>query len=157
MKPQSPLAGKPADIATVQTLRSDVALQLARHVRRSAQTQLSAAQRLGIPQPTLSKIMRGRVSDLSLELLLRVAVRAGLPIVLQTGRDAAEAGAYVSGVERGEAGRSRSGIAEQARQAVSDAGRRLTPEQRLEAHVRHSELLTALHRAGAAARKGRGR
>lgn len=146
-----------ADIATVQALRSDVALQLARHVRRSAQTQVSAAERLGIPQPTLSKIMRGRVSDLSLELLLRVAVRAGLPVVLQTGKVAAEAGAYVSGVERAETARRKSRIAEEASEAVSDAARRLTPEERLQAHVRHSELVTALHRAGEASRRGRRR
>lgn len=139
------------DLATIQALRSDVALQIARHVTRSAQTQLTAARRLGIPQPTLSKIMHGRVTELSLELLIRVAVRAGLPVVLQTGKTPAEAGAYVSGVEIMEPARSKSRLAEEAREALADNTRRLTPEQRLEAHLKHSELVTLLHRAGQAA------
>lgn len=144
-------------MATIQALRSDVALQIARHVRRSAQTQLTAAKQLGIPQPTLSKIMHGKVSELSLELLLRIAVRAGLPIVLQTGKAPVEAGAYVSGLEMMEPARSRSRLAEEAREALTDSARRLTPEQRLEAHLKHSELVTTLHRAGQAAlRRARG-
>lgn len=135
------------DIATIRALRSDVALQIARHVERSAETQVSAAKRLDIPQPTLSKIMRGRVDDCSLELLLRIAVRAGLPVVLQTGKDPKEAGAYVSGISIESAG-TRSKVAEEARAGLADIARRLTPEQRLEAHLKHSELLTSLRRAG---------
>ena len=86
------------DQTAIKTLRSDLALQIARHVGRDGQTQVAAAKRLAIPQPTLSKIMRGQVEAVSLELLLKVAVRAGLSVVLQTGKDAAEAGVYVSGV-----------------------------------------------------------
>ncbi|NJN05183.1 MAG: XRE family transcriptional regulator [Rhodobacteraceae bacterium] len=82
------------DEAAVQALRSDLALQIARHVGRDGLTQVAAARRLAIPQPTLSKIMRGQVQAVSLELLLKVATRAGLSVVLQTGRDAAEAGVY---------------------------------------------------------------
>ena len=87
----------PVDIATVQALRSDVALQIARHARRMGVSQLVAARQLGLPQPTLSKIINGRVSDLSLELLIRTAARAGLAMTLHTGRVPQEAGAFVSG------------------------------------------------------------
>ncbi len=144
-----------ADVATIQALRSDMALQIARYVARSEETQSTAAKRLGIPQPTLSKIVHGRVTELSLELLIRVAVRAGLPVVLQTGKSPAEAGAYVSGAETREPTRTRSRLSEEAREAVTGNGRRLTPEQRLEAHLRHSELVTSLHRAGELRRKRR--
>ena len=65
-------------MATVQALRSDVALQLARFTQRMGLSQAAAAKRLGLPQPTLSKIINGRVSDVSLELLIRTAARAGL-------------------------------------------------------------------------------
>ena len=82
------------DEATIQSLRRDIALQVSRAARRLGDTQVAAARRLGVPQPTLSKIINGRVSELSIEFLLRVAVRARLPITLQTGRDAAEAGAF---------------------------------------------------------------
>jgi predicted XRE-type DNA-binding protein len=144
-------------MATVQALRSDVALQIARHLKRSNQSQITAARHLDIPQPTLSQIMRGRVDRLSLELLLRIAVRAGLPLVLQTGKDAAEAGAYVSGAPESEPARRRSRLAERAREDLVDSTRRLTPEQRLEAHRRHSALMISLQRAARENRITRGR
>ena len=137
-----------ADQAAIQALRSDLALQIARHVGRDGLTQLAAAKRLAIPQPTLSKIMRGRVEAVSLELLLKVAVRAGLSVVLQTGKDAAEAGVYVSGIATSKPARIKSRLADEARLAVSEGIRSLSPEQRLEAHLKHNELVTALQRAG---------
>lgn len=141
--------GDPSEAATIATLRRDLALQIARHVDRGGRRQVEVAKQLGIPQPTLSKIVNGRVSDLSLELLIRVAVRARLPVLLQTGADSAEAGVYTSAI----AGSSRSGtsrLADRAREALARSEQRLTPEQRLDAQLRHSELLTALHRAGEA-------
>lgn len=83
--------------STIQSLRSGLALQIAQFAKNLGTTQARAAVRLGIPQPTVSKIINGRVSDLSVELLIRVAVRAGLSLTLQTGRVPAEAGAFVSG------------------------------------------------------------
>jgi hypothetical protein len=84
-----------------------------------------------MPQPTLGKIMNGRVADLSLELLLRIAVRAGLPLVLQTGQVPAEAGAYLPMGSEASSRKSRSKLADDARDAMSGDIRRLTPEQRL--------------------------
>jgi len=136
------------DQAAIQALRSDLALQIARHVARDGQTQVATAKRLAIPQPTLSKIMRGQVEAVSLELLLKVAVRAGLSVVLQTGKNAAEAGVYVSGITASRPARAQSRLADEARLAVSESVRSWTPEQRLEAHLKHSELVTALQRAG---------
>ncbi|MEX2150498.1 MAG: XRE family transcriptional regulator [Steroidobacteraceae bacterium] len=136
------------DQAAIQVLRRDLALQIARHVGRGGQTQVAAAKRLAIPQPTLSKIMRGQVQAVSLELMLKVAVRAGLCVVLQTGKDAAEAGAYISGITTSRPARIKSRLADKARHAVSENLRSLSPKQRLEAHLKHSELVTALHRAG---------
>lgn len=136
------------DQAAIQALRSDLALQIARHVGRDGLTQVATAKRLAIPQPTLSKIMRGQVGAVSLELMLKVAVRAGLSIVLQTGKDAAEAGVYASGIATSKPARIKSRLANEARLAVSESVRALSPEERLEAHLKHNELVTALHRAG---------
>jgi predicted XRE-type DNA-binding protein len=136
------------DQATVQALRSDLALQIARHVGRDGHTQVVTAKRLAIPQPTMSKIMRGQVEAVSLELMLKIAVRAGLCVVLQTGKDPAEAGVYVSGVTTSNHAPIKSRLAEEARHAVSESIRSLAPEERLEAHLKHSELVTELHRAG---------
>ena len=137
----------PPDVATVQALRQDLALQIARFVERSGMSQVVAAQLLDIPQPTLSKIANAQVSDLSLELLIRIAVRAKLSLVMQTGKDPSEAGVFVSGMALHERA-PRSPLAEQARQELDASARSLTPEKRLDAQLRHSELLAELHRAG---------
>jgi len=145
----------PPDIAAIQRLRSDLALQLARYAGRMGVTQSVAANRLGLPQPTLSKIINGRVADLSLELLIRVAVRAGLPITLQTGLVPEEAGAFSSRTRSRSSAAFQSKLGDAARQIESES--RLTPTQRLEAFLEHSQLLCALHEAGSAAEAQRAR
>jgi predicted XRE-type DNA-binding protein len=137
--------------ATIQSLRSDIALQVSRVARRLGDTQWVAARRLGIPQPTMSKIINGRVSDLSIEFLLRIAVRAGLAITLQTGRAAEEAGAFVSGLGRRSIQSPESKLAKEARKSLRESELRLTPAERLEAFLEHNQLITAFHQAGRAA------
>ena len=145
------MATPSADIATVQALRGDVALQLARHINRMGATQVVAAKRLGLPQPTLSKIINGRVSDVSLELLVRVAVRAGLPMTLQTGHAPQEAGAFSSGTHSHSSRVSPSKLGDAARRSLTQSEGGLTPSQRLEAFLEHNQLVGALHQAGRAA------
>jgi predicted XRE-type DNA-binding protein len=136
------------DMATVHALRRDVALQLARLIQRMAVSQVVAAKQLGLPQPTLSKIINGRVSDVSLELLIRAAARAGLPMTLQTGRVPQEAGAFVSGTHSRSSRASRSKLGEEARESLIQSASRLTPTERLQAFVEHNQLMGALHQAG---------
>ena len=138
------------DIATVQALRADLALQISRCLTRRELTQVEAARRFDIPQPTLSKIVNGRVADLSLELLIRIAVRAGLAVVMQTGSVPEEAGAYLPGKGGGASGAAgpTSKLAQGARDALIDAARKLTPEQRLNAMLEQTELVSELHDAG---------
>jgi predicted XRE-type DNA-binding protein len=150
-----------SDFATIQALRTDLALQIARHVERSGQSQVSMARQLDIPQPTLSKIIRSQVSELSLELLIRIAVRAELPLVLQTGCDPSEAGVHVAGEPLPQR-LHRSRLADEARDRLTRSVQRLTAQERLEAQLRHSELLTALQHSGRSqrarsARSARGR
>lgn len=139
----------PPDIATVQALRADLALQISRCLSRRELTQLEAARLFDVPQPTLSKIVNGRVTDLSLELLIRIAVRAGLPIVMQIGNVPEEAGAYLSGkpAERRESS-AKSKLAQSARDALIEAAHKLTPEQRLNAMLEQTQLVSELHAAG---------
>jgi|ERR1700733_97435 predicted XRE-type DNA-binding protein len=143
------------DEATIQSLRRDIALQVSKIARRSGDTQVLVARRLGIPQPTLSKINNGRVHDLSIELLLRVAIRAGLVLTLQTGRDAEEAGAFISGLVRGSVPATGSKLAKEARKSLQAPENHLTPIERLEAFLQHNQLLAALHQAGRAAEQKR--
>jgi predicted XRE-type DNA-binding protein len=136
------------EITTIQALRGDVARQLARYANRVGVSQVIAAKQLRLPQPTLSKIINGHVSDISLELLIRVAVRAGLPMTLQTGQVPQEAGAFRSIAHSRSTKVFRSKLGDAAHQSLilSEAG--LTPSQRLEAFFEHNQLLGALHQAG---------
>ena len=146
------------DIAAIRRLRSDVALQLARYAHRMGVTQIVAAKQLDLPQPTLSKIINGRVSDLSLELLIRVAARAGLPLALQIGLVPQEAGAFSSPTHSRSSRASQSKLGNAARRSlVQSESSRLTPSQRLEAFLEHSQLLCALRAAGRAADAQRAR
>jgi predicted XRE-type DNA-binding protein len=132
-------------------LRRDVALQVARFTQRLGLSQVVAAKRLGLPQPTVSKIINGRVSDISLELLIRAAARAGLALTLQTGRVPQEAGAFASGTPSQSSRPFRSKLGEEARESLHQSASRLTPAERLQAFVEHNQLLGALHDAGRAA------
>ncbi|HUA23766.1 MAG TPA: XRE family transcriptional regulator [Steroidobacteraceae bacterium] len=133
----------------MHALRSDLALQIARHVERLGISQLAAARQLHVPQPTLSKIANGHTSDLSLELLLRIAVRTGLRITLQTGLIPQEAGAFVS-ARRPSARALPSKIAAGARASLEESVRAMTPAERLEAFVEHNQLVHELREAGGA-------
>lgn len=133
------------DDATIESLRRDVALQIARFAARNGVTQSAAAKQLGIPQPTLSKIVNGHVSDLSLELLIRVAVRGGVPLALQTGHGPQEAGAFITVSPDMSSRVPRSRLADEARESLTRSERRLTPSQRLEAFLEHNQLMGALH------------
>jgi predicted XRE-type DNA-binding protein len=139
------------DFDTVHALRSDVALQIARHTQRLGINQLAAAKQLHVPQPTLSKIVNGHTSDLSLELLLRVAVRAGLRIALQVGRTPQEAGAFVSPGRSSSVRAFPSKIAATGQASLKKSLRELTPAQRLEAFLEHNQLASELRESGRAA------
>jgi predicted XRE-type DNA-binding protein len=89
-------AGYPRDVATIKALRSDLARAIAGFIRRQGMTQVRAAHALGIPQPTVSKIINGRVAELSIEFLLRTLVRVDIPVVMQTGTSASNALAEVN-------------------------------------------------------------
>jgi predicted XRE-type DNA-binding protein len=142
------------DEATIHSLRRDLALQVSRVVRQLGTTQMAAARHLGVPQPTLSKLINGRVTNLSIELLIRIAVRAGLSLTLHTGDVPEEAGVFVSTADRhARPIRGKSRLADDARHALELSDRRLTASQRLEAFLEHNQLLAELHQAGRVAEK----
>ena len=139
----------PPDFETVHALRTDVALQIARYTQRLGTSQLAAAKQLDVPQPTLSKIVNGHTFDLSLELLLRIAVRAGLRITLQIGLIPREAGAFVSARRRPSSARTfPSKITADSHGSLKQSLRELTPEQRLEAFLEHNQLASELRETG---------
>jgi predicted XRE-type DNA-binding protein len=67
-------------------IRSQLAGTLEQYIGRKGWSQTEAARALKVPQPTISKIVNGNIDKLSIEFLVKLMVRAGLPVVVSSGR-----------------------------------------------------------------------
>ena len=74
------------------TMRSQLLLAVGDAVKGWNLPQAQAAGRLGITQPRLNDLLRGRIAKFSLDALVNLSTRAGLAIYLDI-RDAGEAAA----------------------------------------------------------------
>ena len=63
-------------------LRSELVFQISEFYRRSGMTQAAAAKTLGLTQPRLNALVKGRLSLFSLDALVNIARRAGLNVRL---------------------------------------------------------------------------
>lgn len=64
--------------AEVMKLRAEVMLRMEQHLKAKGWTQAEAARRLGVTQPRVSNLVKGKWEDFSLDTLLTLAARAGL-------------------------------------------------------------------------------
>ncbi len=64
-------------------LRSELMLNLTEHIEREKWTQAEAAKRLGVTQPRISNLMRGKINSFGLDMLVKMATAAGLRITLR--------------------------------------------------------------------------
>lgn len=64
--------------AEVLKLRAEVMIRTAEQLKARGWTQAEAARHLGITQPRVSRLVKGKVEDFSLDMLLTLATRAGL-------------------------------------------------------------------------------
>jgi predicted XRE-type DNA-binding protein len=71
--------------ARSMTLRSTLMVAVEQQVRGWNVTQAEAAKRLGITQPRLNDLLRGRITNFSLEALIDLGVQAGLSVHLEIG------------------------------------------------------------------------
>ena len=78
--------GFPPEEATALHIRSQLAAALEHHIQRKGWSQVEAARALKVPQPTISKIVNGNIEKLSIEFLIKLMVRADLPVKLSGGR-----------------------------------------------------------------------
>lgn len=69
--------------AEVMRLRAEVMIRTAQQLKAQGWTQAEAARRLGITQPRVSRLIKGKVEDFSLDMLLTLAARAGLHLELR--------------------------------------------------------------------------
>jgi predicted XRE-type DNA-binding protein len=63
-------------------LRSGLMIRIVQYYRKSGLTQAAAAKTLGLTQPRLNALLKGRLSLFSLDALVNIASRAGLNVRL---------------------------------------------------------------------------
>ncbi|AUA58715.1 Uncharacterized conserved small protein [Achromobacter spanius] len=61
-------------------LRSELMVALKNHIARSEMSQQQAAQLLGVTQPRVSDLMRGKINLFALDALVNMATAAGLHV-----------------------------------------------------------------------------
>jgi predicted XRE-type DNA-binding protein len=63
-------------------LRSQLMMRIDEFYRKSGMTQAEAAKALGITQPRLNALVKGKISLFSIDALVNIAARAGLNVRL---------------------------------------------------------------------------
>lgn len=71
------------------TARSDLMIALDRTIAGWKTTQKDAASRLGITQPRLNDLLKGRITKFSLDALVNLATAAGLSVTVKIKKKAA--------------------------------------------------------------------
>ncbi len=72
-----------ASEASNMSMRSSLMVAIEQQVRSWKVTQAEAAHRLGITQPRLNDLLKGRITNFSLNTLIKLAVAAGLNVRLE--------------------------------------------------------------------------
>ncbi|KIP99960.1 XRE family transcriptional regulator [Agrobacterium tumefaciens] len=75
------LENTPQEAASM-SMRSNLLIAVEQRVRSWNLTQAEAAKRLGITQPRLNDLLRGRITNFSLDTLINLATQAGLSVRL---------------------------------------------------------------------------
>jgi predicted XRE-type DNA-binding protein len=74
--------------AANMSMRSSLLIAIEQQVRGWNVTQAEAARRLGVTQPRLNDLLRGRITNFSLDTLINLAGQAGLTVRLDIARAA---------------------------------------------------------------------
>jgi predicted XRE-type DNA-binding protein len=82
------LEASPAAAANMKA-RADLMIALRETVGGWRVSQAVAARRLGLTQPRLSDLLRGRITKFSLDALMKLAAEAGLSVRIEIMRPAA--------------------------------------------------------------------
>ena len=80
-----PSRGKAANMKA----RSEMMIAIRETVNGWDVTQAAAAKRLGLTQPRMNDLLRGRIDKFSLDALMNLATRAGLAVRVEVVRPAA--------------------------------------------------------------------
>ena len=61
-------------------LRSDLMIRIEKYVKQSGMTQAEAARELGITQPRLNQLLKGKIQLFSLDALVNMLAQAGMRV-----------------------------------------------------------------------------
>ena len=64
-------------------LRSELMMRIEDPYRESGMTQVKAAKRLGVTQPRLNALPKGKIGEFSLDALVNIATNAGMRVELR--------------------------------------------------------------------------
>ena len=67
-------------------IRAALMVELTEHIRRVGLTQKQAAATLGVTQPRISDLMRGRIDVFSIDTLIAMLSRAGVKTTIRVGK-----------------------------------------------------------------------
>ena len=70
-------------------LRARLMVELEKHIREKRLTQKRAAERLGVTQPRISDLVRGKIDLFSVDTLITMLTQAGLKVDVKVSRAAA--------------------------------------------------------------------
>jgi predicted XRE-type DNA-binding protein len=79
---------KDPNLAANLKARSSVMMAIEQTVKSWNHSQVTAAKRLGLTQPRLNDLLRGRINKFSLDALMTVAAKAGLSVEVKVERAA---------------------------------------------------------------------
>ena len=63
-------------------LRSDLMIRIEKYVKQSRMTQAEAARELGITQPRLNQLLKGKIQLFSLDALVNMLANAGMRVTM---------------------------------------------------------------------------
>jgi len=71
------------EAAANMRVRADLMIEVQRYVKEKKLTQAEAAKRLGITQPRLNDLLRGRIDKFSVDALVIMLARTGKQVTLR--------------------------------------------------------------------------
>lgn len=80
--------GFPKEEAAHLLIRADLMIQLKKLIEERGLTQKHAAEVLGVTQPRISDLVRGRIDLFSIDTLVEMLTRMGVAVTLKTRRRA---------------------------------------------------------------------
>jgi len=81
-------AGFPPDEAAHLQIRSQLMVRIELLIKEMGLTQTQAAKALGVTQPRVSDVVRGRLERFSIDTLVDMLARLGVTVTVRTGRAA---------------------------------------------------------------------